>query len=1237
MRDALKRSLAFLLAFGMAFTMSFSALAEGDAETAEESVPVIVEEATETKAEEPASVPEVTSVVEEAAPAAVEEAPVAEETPAAEAEEPVKPADEEPSAEAEKPAVEEETAEEAPAEETETIVEEVVEVIEEEVVEEEPVAEEGEASEEEEVETETSELAGDANLLAGVTTKLAVPAGTGPNAKGYANFSMGQGGLLTITFKSVGIGHGNLELDVYSANYDDIKLWGLNWTTASGTVNFSAFVDAGTYNIVISKTDPTDEAPYEIEITPLVSREGEAGTRNNALNDAPTLNADGTTYYGIVSLQDCMLNHTDYYKFVLSSPGWLAFDFTNLTMSDVAYIVSGQDAWARNIAFWGDTVGPCADLDERVAQSAHEADWYDAGVYYVIVKSQFSSTDVRENQGRYQMKLTLTPQALTEIENNNTIDEADSVGNVLDTVNGVSKKGMLGIASTPWAMNHADYYEFVLPMTQVVDFSVAFEMADIKADIYGRDKAIAVDALGAAVATWGGSAVSPAGTAGNPYMLEKKGVRLEAGTYFVRIGTTSNGNTGLYTVKAQSKITASDLEVKSGDGIITAKGVASGGPRTALKHVYRLYFKDPGTGVVSQVDEQIFDEKNGTAQFSPGVSGEYYVTYSVTDGVDEDTWKNKTYPDGFWKVDFTAVPFKIVAVEATDDGNGLLTLHAIYTGGAKLEDSYYTISFQGQEIFNGSLEGGTDMKFQCPATGSYHIKFSGYMPGHTPAWQAGECDITVDVDETTPLKVTSLALKAGVTTIDAVATVSGGTGLTSTQFLLKDAGTGLTLATFPATGTSKALSHTFTGLTPGKAYAVVFIAKDAHTTATYVDELTSQAPTVTTLISTTLANTIAVSNVKLKGDNLGNVTMSADIQNAMPLTWGQFYLYFSKDGTNWDVLTILNSTTGSASTKVYQSGQYEVQYVCGNAYNPGAGAWSSIVPITLKAKVDGITLDISGSFSNPKLALIDVICKMTSAHELKSVNYYLYDDTDDPTHSYVVDYFESKNVAEHVFYVTTGHTYTVEVIAKDTVSTAKDSKQFTTNPGSGSSTAFSVTSVSATKIEGQKVTLDAVTNDARKLIDAYFIIYNDASKVVATLDGKARNTTIALKNGTYSVQFTATDGATWANAWGSFTVGSSTPSTPSGGTNSVTGPDANGIYTVTINSSITDTDMIWVRYTVYDKSKNIAYTWQWPGSGQYTSHTFDVTSNYSDIKGGSCSIEAYNGTVWRACEWITIN
>ena len=1236
MRDALKRSLAFLLAFGMAFTMSFSALAEGDAETAEESVPVIVEEATETKAEEPASVPEVTSVVEEApAPAVEEAAPVAEETPAAEAQEPVKPADEAPSAEAEEPAVEEET----PASDETVAVEEVeVEVVEEiPAVEEEPVEEAAEETEEEgEVASETADLAGDANLVAGVATRLAVPAGTGANAKGYANFTMGQGGLLTITFKSVGIGHGNLELDLYSANYHDIKLWGLNWTTASGTVNFSAFVDAGTYNIVISKTDPTDEAPYEIEITPLVSREGEAGTRNNAVNDAPTLSADGTTYYGIVSQQDVMLGNYDYYKFVLSNPGWLAFDFTNLTMSEVAYAVSGEDAMSRNISYWSKTVGPCADLDERSAKSAHEADWYDAGVYYLWVRTEASSSTLRENQGRYQMKLTLTPQSLTEVENNNTIDEADAVGNTLDAVNGTAKKGMLGIASKQSAMGHADYYEFVLPMTQVVDFSVAFEMADIKADIYSRDKQVAVDALGAAVATWGGNAVSPAGTAGNPYMLEKKGVRLEAGTYFVRIGTTENDNTGLYTVKAQSKITASDLEVKSGDGIITAKGVASGGPRKATKHVYRLYFKD-SSGVVKQVDEQIFDEKNGTAQFGPGVDGEYYVTYSVTDGVDEDTWKGKAYPDGFWKVDFKAVPFKIVAVEATDDGNGLLTLHAIFTGGAKLEDSYYTISFQGQEIYNGSLNGGTDMKFQCPATGSYHIKFSGYMPGHTPAWEAGECDITVDVNETTPLKVTTLALKAGVTSIDAVATVSGGTGVTSTQFILKDTATGATLATFPTTGVSKALSHTFTGLTPGKASAVVFIAKDAHTTATYVDELTNAAPTVTTLISTSLANTLAVSNVKLKGDNLGNVTMSADIQNAMPLTWGQFYLYFSKDGTNWDVLTIINSTTGSASTKVYQSGQYEVQYVCGNAYNPGAGAWSSVVPITLKAKVDGITLDISGSFSNPKLALIDVICKMTSAHELQSVNYYLYDDTEDPTHSYVADYFESKNVAEHVFYVTTGHTYTVEVIAKDTVSTAKDSKTFTTNPGSDSSTAFSVTKVEASKIEGQKVTLTATTNDARKLIDAYFIIYNDASKVVATLDGKARNTTIALKNGTYSVQFTATDGATWANAWNSFTVGSSTPSTPSGGTNTISGPDANGIYTVTITSSMTDTDMIWVRYTVFDKSKQIAYTWQWPGSGQYTSHTFDVTSNYADIKGGSCSIEAYNGTVWRACEWITIN
>ena len=1142
--------------------------------------------------------------------------------------------------EAEEPVAEEPVADEPVAEEPvaeEPVAEEPVaeEPVAEEPVAEEPVAEEPVAEEPVEVEVPveveipvevtipeveatgyevtgdesgyqtpvTDELAGDVVLSDGVTTTMTIPAGTGANAKAYANFTMSQSGMLTITFKAVGNSHGNLNVIVKSANYNDTKIWGINWTKDLGTVNCTDFVDAGTYEIIVEKADATDEATYDISATPMVSRAGEVGVRNNSYNNAGVVPVDSLVHYGIWSLQDSLLKNTDYYKFTLSSAGWLEFDFTNLTMNDLKVKVYGDDTIERNLSYWDFTADACADKNEAVAVTRHYAGWMDAGVYYFLV-----SSDVTDSaRGRYQMKLTLNAVSLDEREPNNTFNEAYTSDNTLNVVTGTGMGGLLTLANLPSNQGYPDYYMFTLPMEQRVDFTANIQFADAKAVVYSRD---GVEIPGSDFSETGTS-----GFRGNPYMMENRGVRLEAGTYFLMIGADNDGDTGPYTVAAKSRLTASVLEVKLVSGSIEASGMASGGSKVATKHTYKFYWDDPDTATDEHelMKTVEFDGSNGKATYYPPKSGDYTVEYTVTDGVDTDTKTSKP-------VSVTSEEFKILSIEVADNGKGLLTLHATYSGNAPLDDSNYTIYMGGNVVVSQRLYGGTDFTFQCPVSGLYSIQFSGYMVGKVNPWQNGwtNADVFVPVTDA-PLSIVTLgATTAATRKINVKAVTAGGKGLTSTTFTLFKADGSTVVDTYKS---KKGTSHTFTVKADGT-YKLQYTATDGHTTAT------SEMVEVT-VDSTNPAP--KVNDVKIIVDSQGNMTLSALVDNASNLTVSQFDLYYSKDGIEpATIVSYLKASGQTATTKVYKSGQYSVNYTAANkkgSDNMWANVW-----LELDSHFDGITITSLTATSAADSKKIAVTSSVSGSRKTVALNYYLYRMTsDDPNvpakgMNEVVDYLETKDSANVEFYVTTGGKYKVVCVADDGYSSDTVEKEVTVSISGSAATDLKVTGCDVT-VNVNTVSFTGKTEDARALTEASFVIRDAATgNWIKTLDARTRKNSTNLPNGTYSVQFTCTDGKTWSatDPWIEFKVGESNLAIDSSSASK--GTDANGLATLDCTATLTHQYAIqYATYDVYDSTGKIVFSWKWPGTGAFDAHSFSIGES-TDL--ASVHMVFFDGVKW---------
>ena len=154
-------------------------------------------------------------------------------------------------------------------------------------------------------------LPGAVTLTTGQTTNMNIGTGIMTDSNAYGSFTMSTAGKLSLSFRSAGKLAGNLRIVIRSVNDSDKELWSWSGAMAVGqVVTFSDYVEAGSYDIIISRTDASDANGYILAATPSVGNSGEAGSRNNGASSAAGLTLGGTSK-GIVSLQDQKFGRKD--------------------------------------------------------------------------------------------------------------------------------------------------------------------------------------------------------------------------------------------------------------------------------------------------------------------------------------------------------------------------------------------------------------------------------------------------------------------------------------------------------------------------------------------------------------------------------------------------------------------------------------------------------------------------------------------------------------------------------------------------------------------------------------------------------------------------------------------------------------------------------------------------------------------------------------------------------------
>lgn len=1007
-------------------------------------------------------------------------------------------------------------------------------------------------------------VAGDVQLEVGTTSLIPIPKGI--NAQAYAAFDMETAGLLTITFKSVSAAHGNVMVSIKDTK--DVVLWSTMWASNVGTVNYSAFVEADSYVIIIEKTDSDDDASYVLSAEPIVSKTGETGTRNNTQNNAATLTVDGTSYTGIISQQDVRVSRFDYYKFTLSSPGYVQLQYTNLSMSNLTFALYGDDTSTENeVTSLTQAVVGTFDRNEMQTISVNRNGWLDAGVYYVEVSRD--GTLAPSTDGRYRISVSLNPITITEKERNNTFQQAYDVENMLP-LNDTVITSLLGESDT------VDCYDFYLAVPTRISVSLKIQFSGVTAAIYSRDgKVVPGSSFGATGTT---------GSEGNPYELELNKFRLEGGYYYVRI-SRSGSSTGKYSISAHTSITASKLKAETSStgekATLTASVSAYGSTWKSFLYIY----EDTGSGAQLVDAYEYANVYDIVKDYYPAASGNYAVQFVVTDGVNwDELWDSFTC---------TVRDFNITTISASTDANGNVHCIASYTGNSVLKGSVASWYLNGVLIDSVELNGGREWIFKAPVSGTYSIQFAGTLTGTT--WKDGWTMVDVEAPSPVlPLVVSALNVSSTNTgVINCSAETKEGIQAANAMFVLYKAGTEIARTQLTAAKTGS-----FRVSASGN-YTVQCVAYDGATWA-------EKWENVTVSLSSGSVLTVKSLSATADEDGKGIISMTGTTQGGGALVSSTFYLY-----SNNKVIGTYPSANGMATAPVYQSGTYAVQYVVSDGARY-ADKWAS-VSVTLNSKNQPV--QITSLIANADASgAITMQADYTASRSLQQLNYYIYDATDK-----VVNVQYSTNSKQAKLYVTKSGTYKVQAVAFDGEVWDDMWKTVTVSLSGGTATTLTVNNLAVTSLTPTSFYLVATTNDSRALLSSTFYVYQ-GGKVVRTIPAPNKETTVTgIPVGNYSVQYVAYDGMTWAEKWAAVSAGASTLAVNLMNVTKI------GNYYV-CNATITNNmDIQAARYVLYDASDKQIAAWYWDGTGSYVDHTFLIDSALTVAK---VQYVVFDGVKW---------
>lgn len=285
------------------------------------------------------------------------------------------------------------------------------------------------------------------------------------------------------------------------------------------------FLDAGDYEIGF--TGKNMQTAYSLIIKIMQDRQAESGHRS--FGDAKLL-ASGTEASGAFTFLDAQQSFTGYryYKLSLDQAAKVEFTTSNRTPGQMTVELGNSEAF--NVVDKKQTIA--AGTDEGF-NSKTDSTYLHAGVYYFRVNSKA--------EGRFNIRVTVTPEGVGEREPNNTQHQAQLSNNILP-IDQAAVKGLLNSFDT------VDCFVFTVTGNNAVQRDFILQST------------IPVKAV---LKRWSGDPVPGASmsisgaTKDNPKTADKREVSLAPGDYYLEI-TPDAGSSGTYTVKGQAS--ASDKE-----------------------------------------------------------------------------------------------------------------------------------------------------------------------------------------------------------------------------------------------------------------------------------------------------------------------------------------------------------------------------------------------------------------------------------------------------------------------------------------------------------------------------------------------------------------------------------------------------------------------------------------------------------------------------------------------------
>ena len=246
----------------------------------------------------------------------------------------------------------------------------------------------------------------------------------------YYKFSLSSQGYITITMNHAQLDSGSWYVYLYDTNGNQMYYWKFNAAYASNSTE-KIGLPAGTYYVNIECGSYAKGVDYNLKVNYAQTNYWETES-NDSRTKADNISVN-TTYYGVSNIgSDC-----DYYKFSLSSQGYITITMNHAQLDSGSWHVYLYDTNGNQMYYW--------KFDASYASNSTEKIGLPAGTYYVNIECGSYAKGVD-----YNLKVNYAQTNYWETESNDSRTKADNIS-VNTTYYGVSNIG-----------SDCDYYKFSL-------------------------------------------------------------------------------------------------------------------------------------------------------------------------------------------------------------------------------------------------------------------------------------------------------------------------------------------------------------------------------------------------------------------------------------------------------------------------------------------------------------------------------------------------------------------------------------------------------------------------------------------------------------------------------------------------------------------------------------------------------------------------------------------------------